>query len=235
VLADRRVSVYVNDGRQHLQTRAEGAYDLITLEPPPIAHAGVASLYTREFYALARDRLTDGGWLTQWLPAYQLPADRALSLVRAFVDIFPDAVLLVGADRELILAGVKGGPARLDVDRATARLASLPAVERDLARVGFDGVSGLVATFAADGSALRAASAGVPPMTDDWPIAESSRVSHVAVTAMPAALFAPERFASFAPSLAHDPGALAAAHQNAARWSSPEFLSYTTLPPARSP
>jgi spermidine synthase len=44
VLADPRVSIYVNDGRQHLQIQPEAAYDLITLEPPPIAHAGVAAL-----------------------------------------------------------------------------------------------------------------------------------------------------------------------------------------------
>ena len=47
VLKDRRVSVYVNDGRQHLQMVAPASYDLITLEPPPIAYAGVAALYPR--------------------------------------------------------------------------------------------------------------------------------------------------------------------------------------------
>ena len=46
-----RVAVFVNDGRQHLQMRPGGTYDLITLEPPPIAHAGVSALYSRNFYA----------------------------------------------------------------------------------------------------------------------------------------------------------------------------------------
>ena len=50
VLGDSRVSVYVNDGRQHLQMQPNAVYDLITLEPPPITHAGVAALYSREFY-----------------------------------------------------------------------------------------------------------------------------------------------------------------------------------------
>src|SRR5205814_325066 len=57
VLNDRRVAVYVNDGRQHLQMQRPGSYDLITLEPPPIAQAGVAALYSEEFYALAKTRL----------------------------------------------------------------------------------------------------------------------------------------------------------------------------------
>ena len=60
VLRNAKVSVYVNDGRQHLRTNPPGSYDLITLEPPPIAYAGVAALYSREFYDLARSRLTAG-------------------------------------------------------------------------------------------------------------------------------------------------------------------------------
>ena len=58
VLRDPRVSVYINDGRHHLRMEAPESYDLITLEPPPIVHAGVAALYSREFYASARSRLT---------------------------------------------------------------------------------------------------------------------------------------------------------------------------------
>ena len=56
VLHDPRVTVFINDGRQHLQMQAAGptGYDLITLEPPPIVHAGVAALYTTEFYERAR-------------------------------------------------------------------------------------------------------------------------------------------------------------------------------------
>src|SRR5262249_47197284 len=53
-LADPGVAVYVNDGRQHLLMQRDATYDLITLDPPPIAYAGVGSLYSREFYALAR-------------------------------------------------------------------------------------------------------------------------------------------------------------------------------------
>src|SRR5205085_9013716 len=63
VLRDPRVAVYVNDGRQHLQMQAASTYDLITLEPPPIAHAGVGALYSREFYELARTRRKPGGYL----------------------------------------------------------------------------------------------------------------------------------------------------------------------------
>lgn len=40
------------------------SYDLITLEPPPIVYAGVAALYSREFYRLARTRLNTKGYIS---------------------------------------------------------------------------------------------------------------------------------------------------------------------------
>ena len=61
VLEDPRVSVFVNDGRQHLRMTPAQTFDLITPEPPPIALAGVSALYSREFYELARSRLKPGG------------------------------------------------------------------------------------------------------------------------------------------------------------------------------
>ena len=108
VLTDPRVRVFVNDGRQHLQMQVDGTYDLITLEPPPISYAGVAALYSKEFYELARSRLTPHGYISQWLPTYQVPTATALSMIRAFVDVFPQAVLLSGAQADLLLVGTTG-------------------------------------------------------------------------------------------------------------------------------
>jgi spermidine synthase len=228
---DPRVHVFVDDGRHVLAAMPTGTYDLVTLEPPPIAHAGVASLYTEEFYTLARDRLADGGWLTQWLPAYQVPGDTVLALVRAFVDVFPDAVLLVGDGRELILAGVKGGAPRLDADAVSARLAATPAVAADLAHVGITGVADLAATFAAPGATLAAAARDTAPMTDDRPVAEAAGVSHVMATRLPPALFAPDRWPTFAPTLADDPLLAARMEANAATWRGEDYLSFSNLGP----
>ncbi|MBW2458652.1 MAG: hypothetical protein JRI68_29410 [Deltaproteobacteria bacterium] len=62
VLVDPRVAVFVNDGRHHLLMQPADSYDLVTLEPPPITFAGVAALYSREFYELVRSRLTPTGY-----------------------------------------------------------------------------------------------------------------------------------------------------------------------------
>ncbi|NUQ55970.1 MAG: hypothetical protein HUU14_08815, partial [Dehalococcoidia bacterium] len=154
VLRDPRTSVFVDDGRHRLATQPEGAYDLITLEPPPIAFAGVSSLYSREFYALGRSRLKAGGYLTQWLPGYQVPADAVLSMIRAFVDVFPASVLLSGDDNELILMGVNGPSITLDIDALERRIGERPAVRAELERIDLGALTEIAGMFAGSAEAL---------------------------------------------------------------------------------
>ena len=174
VLSDRRVAVHVNDGRQHLLMQPDVQYDLITLEPPPIAHAGVGSLYSREFYALARTRLKPGGYLSQWLPVYQVPPSAALALIRAFVDVFPQAVLLSGAKADLILLGARDAPAEIDPERLAAALSKAPAVQADLQRLSLGSVREIVGTFIGSSQNLTDATRNAAVVTDDRPIQEYS-------------------------------------------------------------
>ena len=124
VLGDARVHVYVNDGRHHLQMQPAASYDLITLEPPPIGYAGVAALYSKEFYALARTRLKPKGYVSQWLPAYQVPGATTLAMIRAFVDVFPHAVLISGAEADLLLLGTNDSRIEIDPGKLAAALAA---------------------------------------------------------------------------------------------------------------
>ena len=109
VLSDPRVAVYVNDGRHHLQMQRPASYDLITLEPPPI---GIRRRGRAVFHASSTrwpaTRLKSGGYLSQWLPAYQVPAPTTLAMVRAFVEVFPQTVLISGAEADLLLVGATG-------------------------------------------------------------------------------------------------------------------------------
>jgi spermidine synthase len=172
VLRDRKVSVFINDGRQHLQMAPPATYDLITLEPPPIAHAGVAALYSREFYELARSRLKAGGFVSQWLPAYQVPAESSLAMVRAFIDVFPQSVLLSGAQAELLLVGTTAPRIELDPDRIAATLVREPAVRDDLARLDLGSVREIAGTFVGSAETLARATSASPAVTDDRPLQE---------------------------------------------------------------
>ena len=174
VLSDPRVVVYVNDGRQHLQMQPEASYDLITLEPPPVAHAGVGALYSREFYVLARSRLKPTGYISQWLPAYQVPPATTLAMIRAFVEIFPHAVLLSGAQPNLLLVGVNDSRIEIDPGRIATSLSRAPAVQADLQRLDLGTVREIVGTFLGSARTLAEASRSSIAVSDDRPLQEYS-------------------------------------------------------------
>lgn len=199
VLLDPRVSVFVNDGRQHLRMQAPETYDLVTLEPPPIAFAGVAALYSKEFYQLASDRVKTGGFVTQWLPAYQLPGALDLALVRAFVEVFPDAILLSGNESELILLGKKGGAPLLDPVAVDRRIAATPAVQADLRRIGLHHAVDIAAMFVGSAATLARATEGVLPVTDDLPLMEYGPVGF-RDNVIPASLFAVSGLPTWCPA-----------------------------------
>ena len=172
VLNDPRVVVYVNDGRNHLQMQPTGTYDLITLEPPPIGYAGVAALYSREFYVLARARLRPKGYISQWLPAYQVPASTTLAMVRAFVEVFPQAVLLSGSEADLLLVGANDSHIEIEPERLARALASAPAVQADLQRLDLGTPREIVGAFVGSAQKLADATRDAEPVTDDRPIQE---------------------------------------------------------------
>jgi spermidine synthase len=171
VLRDARVTVYLNDGRHHLLLQPPASYDLIALEPPPIGYAGVASLYSEEFYRLARTRLQPNGFVSQWLPAYQVPTATTLSMIRSFVDVFPQSVLLSGAQADLILIGANN---RIEVDpnQLFVALSQRAPVRADLARLDLGTPREIVGMFVGSSTTLVNATRDAAAVTDDRPVQE---------------------------------------------------------------
>ena len=210
VLSDERVHVFVNDGRQHLWMRDEGSYDLITLEPPPIGLAGVSALYSREFYALARSRLRDGGFMSQWLPAYQLPEVVVRSIIRSFIDVFPNAILLSGERKELILLGANAPAFTLAPDSLQAALDRRPRVKDDLRLVDLETPVEIFGMFVASSTTLALATRLSAPVTDDHPMMEyAASAVNCARTRFPRDVIDLSGFAAWCPSCVVD-GRLAA-------------------------
>jgi spermidine synthase len=200
VLKDPRVVVYVNDGRHHLQVQPLESYDLIALEPPPIGYAGVAALYSEEFYALARTRLKPNGFISQWLPSYQVPTETTLSMIRAFINVFPRSVLLSGAQADLILIGAKD---RIEIDpnRLLTAMSRRPAARADLARLDLGTPREIVGMFLGSAEKLAEASRDAAPVTDDRPVQEYGVRSLLNLGAsVPAAVVDLTRIATWCPS-----------------------------------
>jgi spermidine synthase len=205
VLRDKRVAVYVNDGRHHLQMQPPASYDLITLEPPPIGYAGVAALYSREFYGLARSRLKSGGYLSQWLPAYQVPSETALAMIRAFIDVFPAAILISGAESDLLLLGANDSRIDIDPGRVAAALSRAPEVEADLRRLDLGSVREIVGTFVGSAETLAQATRDAAAVTDDRPVQEYSVFSLLTLGhSVPASVVDLSQVASWCPGCFED-------------------------------
>jgi hypothetical protein len=80
-------------------------YDVIFSEPSNPYRAGVASLYTREFYQAAARRLRDGGMFLQWLQAYEVDASTVRSVIATLTDVFPSVEIWLTLSRDMLLLG----------------------------------------------------------------------------------------------------------------------------------
>ncbi|WP_332684873.1 fused MFS/spermidine synthase [Bosea sp. (in: a-proteobacteria)] len=163
---DPRLDIRLRDGRREL-LRSPELYDLITLEPPPPSAAGVANLYSSDFYALARSRLAGGGLVAQWLPLPTQNDEDTRSLVRSFLDVFPHATLWTTELHEMLLIGSQE-PVMLDLPRIAGRMAQ-PEVAKALAEVGIASPAALLATFVTDRAGLERYAGSARPVTDDDP------------------------------------------------------------------
>jgi len=100
------VRLIVGDGRSHLMLSSR-QYDVIVSEPSNPWMAGVASLFTREFFEAARARLKADGLLCQWAHTYDISTADLQSIVRTFASVFPEgSVWLVGGG-DVLLIGAK--------------------------------------------------------------------------------------------------------------------------------
>jgi predicted membrane-bound spermidine synthase len=173
-LHDGRVKLHIGDGRRFLRTTAE-RYDLITGEPPPPRTPGAVNIYTREYFALIRDRLADGGMTTYWLPvARPNPGTDVDTIIRAFCDVFDDCSLWNATPFDLMLVGTRGAREPVDARRLTsaftcgAEVQKCPIADR-LREIGFETPEQIGATFLGDAAYLNDLTAATPPLTDDFP------------------------------------------------------------------
>ena len=135
--------------------------------------AGIASLFTREFFTAARARLAPGGVLCQWAHTYDISAEDLRSIVATFAAVFPDGTIwLVGDGDVLLIGGTEPMGPRV------AALAEVwnrrPEAVADLAGVGARDPFGMLSLLVAEGQGLARFAAGAPLLTDDYARVEFS-------------------------------------------------------------
>ena len=165
---DARVTLHAADARRFVLATAD-RYDVIVADLYHPSRDGSASLYTQAHFVAIRSRLRDGGVFVQWLPLSQLRPQDPKTIVRTFLDAFPDAHSLI--------ASYTGSPAFALVGLAPARDDTRPGVDVPRVeaifrqRIGprevFEGLPDVLATYMLDAANLKAYAGTGPLNTDD--------------------------------------------------------------------
>ncbi len=169
VLRDPRVHVTLDDARNFLFTTRQ-KYDLIVSEPSNPWIAGVATLFTREFYAAVHERLVPGGAFVQWIQMYSLYPDDLRMVLATFLSEFHGATLWHGDAPDLML--MAPSPDSDEILRRAKSYFGLPHLHEDFSQLGMEQADGLFSFYLLDDAGLRKVSSRAPINTDDRTLLE---------------------------------------------------------------
>jgi hypothetical protein len=124
VTAEPNRGVLSNDDRVHLHhadarnwiSIEDTRFDLISMELSSVWFAGAANLYSREFYALIRPRLTSGGIFQQWVQLHHVTTPVFARMVNTLRRELEHVALFYGGRQGVLVASEQ--PLEWSVERA---------------------------------------------------------------------------------------------------------------------
>jgi spermidine synthase len=182
VMNNPKVRITIGDAREALLTSRE-RYDLIMSEPSNPYRAGIASLFTQEFYRAATDRLTEDGVFVQWIQAYEIDTPTLRTVYATLASVFPQIETWHTNPGDIVLVASK--------QRRTHRISDLTRrIAEEPYKSGLNfawravDVHGLLAHYIANDEMARriARSTGVELNTDDRNIVEFRLARSVGIT-----------------------------------------------------
>jgi len=162
-LRDPRVHTVIADGRNFLLA-TPNRYDVIISEPSNPWIGGLASLFSVEFFQLARQRLEPDGIMLQWVQGYHLQPEDLRMIVRTFMTVFPGTSIWNTTTGDFLLLG-RGEPAPLDLKLVERRF---PRIRADLLGIGVQAWPGLLGFFMLGEEDAGRFSENARLNTDDW-------------------------------------------------------------------
>lgn len=166
VLRAPATRLHLEDAKSLLRRNPE-TYDVIISEPTNPWVSGLASLFTVEYFARVRGRLSPGGVYLQWFHLYECNP-RVLSIVlRTIQSVFEGASVWVMGPTDIAILAGRDGPVAPDLARM-ARGMAIPEVGEDLAGMGLTHPESLLGLNLLDPEALRGwGEADAPRNTED--------------------------------------------------------------------
>lgn len=175
-LDDRRLSVILEDGRNHIAL-SDKTYDVIISEPSNPWISGVGALFTRDFFEMAKKRLNPGGIICIWVHTNMSP-DNFKSVTKTFGSVFPFVTMwesIVGDDY-LLIGSVDGYGLPYE---ETAKFLADESRGRDLRGIGIHNVRDLMSLMIMNRESLLRFSGDVPIHTDDNALLEFNAPEYI--------------------------------------------------------
>lgn len=171
VLADPRVRVEINDGRNFLLA-SPARFDAVLSDSIHPRYAGNGSLYSLEYFELLERRLRPGGVASMWLPMYSLTPRNYAMILAAFASTFPHVQVWYEPSTLNAFTVVTGSRSPAWSGRGLAAAFTDPRVDAELADLGLRRPADLLPLLLATERDLQPWLATVPPHRDDIPSVE---------------------------------------------------------------
>lgn len=171
-LDDKRANLILGDGRNFLLTATKN-YDIISSEPSNPWVKGNASLFTKEYFQLAKERLKDDGIFLHWVHINYLSKDDLQTAIATFQTVFPDTTVWSCLfSNDLLLVGTKRS---LGFDFALLEEKfEEEKVSEDLLRIGIREPAQIFGLYFFGKSEVEQFVSGAKSHTDNHPILEFS-------------------------------------------------------------
>ncbi len=167
---ETRPKLILEDGRSYLLHSGK-KYGIITSNAIH-SRLGV-NLYTREFYEIAKSRLTPNGVVCQWLPTNWLEKSEFKSLMHAFYEVFPHSQLWFITRGHCLLVGSKN-PAG-DIFKQINNIYDSPEIKRSLYDVEISTPTQFLSHLFMNAQMLDSSLIDAPINTDNYPLVEFSQ------------------------------------------------------------
>jgi spermidine synthase len=173
VFNDPRSHIYIDDAKAFF-TNQNKKYDIIVSEPSNPWVSGVAGLFSKEFYKLIRNYLTEDGILVQWIHLYEIGTPLVASVMQALSEYFGDYVLYATDDGNIIIIAGKHIQGR----QPSERLFQIPAMAEALNRIHVKNIQDLRIRYLGSKNILDPLfkSYAITPNSDFYPVLDLNAV-----------------------------------------------------------
>jgi spermidine synthase len=166
VLKNPKVHIHIGDARETLLAGRE-KYDVIFSEPSNPYRAGIASLFSKDFYEAVASRVAEGGLFIQWAQLYDVDAQAVQTVFATVGSVFPHVETWHTQGRDIVLISSQQ-PVSHNIAQMRERVQAEPFRSALMNAWRVDSVEGVLSHFLVDDRLARACvESGAPVSTDD--------------------------------------------------------------------